>query len=525
MALAPTTASVATDLASLPIVTGYAKSSVSGYNVSTVDVTVSALQTTVAPNKYYNYTIVDQIAWQAEGAPAISATDYLFSQVGLTTTQKTAGTVAVSTQNGPGATPTAANNMIVLASDATHVLLGYFSQGNGTYQTYYLISNTTQNSAVSADFPAGATLTYSNTSFPTLAAFTSTFSPACYQAGTCLRTEHGETAVEDLRVGDLMAVLEGSQIVMKPVIWIGHRRIEIASLAEPALALPIRIKRDAFAEGMPVRDLLVSPDHAIFVDGVLIPAKLLVNGGSIAQDASFQRVHYFHVELEQHGVLLAEGLPAESFLDCGNRHSFENSGNTIALRPEIVLDRDVAGAAHAFCHRMAEDVATVRPVWVRLAERSAELGFAAPAPVTTTDPGLLVLAAGRELKPVSCDDGRFVFVLPAGATDVSLVSRSATPGELQPWLADRRRLGVAIGRIGLRSGDEWTDIALDGPDLGRGWWAMEQSGRKAWRWTNGRACLAMPEGGSADRMLEVQVTSGMEYVLEAGLDDAFLRAA
>lgn len=514
---APTTVTVAAELAAIPLVAGYAKASVSGYDVSTVDVTPSAVQTTVSGVSYYNYTINSQLVWQAEGAPTTPATDYLFTQAGLSTLQKNHSLISVSTQNGVGAVPTAPNNMTVLASNANYVLLGFFSIGSGAYSTYYLISKTTQNSTVAADFPSGVTLTYNSTAF-------SVPSPACYQAGTHLRTELGETRVEDLRVGDRVAVIEGSETVLKPVVWIGHRRLEIASYRDPAMVLPVRIRRDAFAAGMPARDLLVSPDHAIFVDGVLVQAKSLVNGGSIVQDDSFQRVHYYHVELEHHAVLLAEGLPAESYLDCGNRGSFENGGNTIALRPDFALDCNAAAAPHAFCHPMAEDAATVRPTWTRLAGRSSALGFAAPAPVTLTDPALRLLAGGRELKAVSSDNGRFVFVLPADAAEVELLSRSAAPSDRQPWLADHRRLGVSVSRIGLRSGAEWTDIALDGPELGQGWWTMELSGQKAWRWTDGRAQIALPTGVAFGRMLEVQVLGCMEYAEPASVEVG-LRAA
>src|SRR5262249_2754411 len=68
--------------------------------------------------------------------------------------------------------------------------------------------------------------------------------------------------------------------------------------------------------------------------GVLIPVKHLVNGTTVVQVA-VGRVVYYHVELPQHDVLLAEGLPAESYLDTGDRRNFANGGGAVLLHPDL----------------------------------------------------------------------------------------------------------------------------------------------------------------------------------------------
>jgi hypothetical protein len=105
---------------------------------------------------------------------------------------------------------------------------------------------------------------------------------------------------------------------------------------EPAKVWPVRIAAGAFAEGQPLRDLLLSPDHAVFVGGVLIPVKYLINGRSIAQ-IPVERITYYHVELPRHDVLLAEGLPVESYLDTGNRSSFANGGTLVQAHADFAL--------------------------------------------------------------------------------------------------------------------------------------------------------------------------------------------
>jgi hypothetical protein len=157
---------------------------------------------------------------------------------------------------------------------------------------------------------------------------------ACFAAGTHILTVDGEVPVESLRPGDHVITLVDGDSRPVPIVWIGHRMVDLAAHPDPGTVVPIRIRRDAFAAGVPHRDLLISPDHAIFTDGVLIPAKLLVNGTTIAPERGWQRVSYFHVELHRHAILLAEGLTAESYLDTGNRGAFANTGRAIALHPD-----------------------------------------------------------------------------------------------------------------------------------------------------------------------------------------------
>ena len=148
---------------------------------------------------------------------------------------------------------------------------------------------------------------------------------ACFAAGTRIATGHGEVAVEALSIGDCVRTVPGNRC--EPVIWTGHRRIDCGRHPEPSRVRPVRISAGAFGAGLPRRDLLLSPDHAVFVDGVLIPVKHLINRRTIRQVA-VRAVTYFHVELRRHAVILAEGLPAESYLDTGNRSSFAHGDVT-----------------------------------------------------------------------------------------------------------------------------------------------------------------------------------------------------
>jgi hypothetical protein len=142
----------------------------------------------------------------------------------------------------------------------------------------------------------------------------------CFCAGTRIATPDGATAVEDLRPGDMVRTASG----IKPVRWIGESPVA-TRFADPLRALPIRICAGALGRGLPRRDLLLSPDHAIFLAGILVQAGALVNGETIFRDKNVPpRFTYYHVELATHELLLAEGVLAESFVDNVDRMHFAN---------------------------------------------------------------------------------------------------------------------------------------------------------------------------------------------------------
>ena len=118
------------------------------------------------------------------------------------------------------------------------------------------------------------------------------------------------------------------------ITWIGHRRVDCVRHADPASILPIRIAPGAFAPGQPARDLLLSPDHAVYFDGVLIPIKYLLNSDTVHR-VPVREVTYFHIELEQHDIVLADGLPVESYLDTGSCTAFANGGGAIQVHPSF----------------------------------------------------------------------------------------------------------------------------------------------------------------------------------------------
>jgi len=156
----------------------------------------------------------------------------------------------------------------------------------------------------------------------------------CFAAGTRIATHDGEVAVEALRAGDrVLTVLGGTPA---PIIWIGQRHVDCTRHPNPAQVWPVRVQAGAFGHALPHRDLLLSPDHAVYVNGVLIPVKYLINDTTIAQVQS-AAVTYWHLELPRHDVVLAEGLPAESFLDMKDGSNYANRPGPVRLFADFTV--------------------------------------------------------------------------------------------------------------------------------------------------------------------------------------------
>ena len=144
----------------------------------------------------------------------------------------------------------------------------------------------------------------------------------CYCRGTLIRSRCGEVPVEALTIGDKVLTKSGEE---RPIRWIGRRSYGGRFTIGRKDVLPICIKANALDNRVPERDLWLSPHHALYLDGMLIEAKDLVNGVSIVQADRVEKVEYFHIELETHDVIIAEGALAESFIDDDCRGMFSNA--------------------------------------------------------------------------------------------------------------------------------------------------------------------------------------------------------
>ncbi|GAB4065413.1 hypothetical protein GCM10028812_08900 [Ancylobacter sonchi] len=339
-------------------------------------------------------------------------------------------------------------------------------------------------------------------------ASTGTVGYACFLIGTRIATPDGEVAVENLKAGDLVLTHDGRAVAVK---WLGRRTLRARTIPEDKRveAMPIRIRKGALGNGLPVRELVVSPQHHMYLDGALVPAVLLVNGKTIVQDFAMETIQYFHVELDRFDVILAEGAPTESYLDTGNRAMFEGENRTVTqLRPSFQEERrEQVRQARAECgFEVLRNGPRLNKLRRRLFAKAESLtGFTRQA-----DSRLRALCDGVEIRP-EIADGRFRFTLPAvPAEGVRLLSRAVT---LRDGLDNATRsldvVGVGVTGIELRDAHTVRMVALDAAELS-GFHAphAHQGGER--RWTSKQAELpaSLFAGLSGPVTLTLTVDSG-----------------
>ncbi|WP_416916091.1 MAG: Hint domain-containing protein [Roseicyclus sp.] len=193
-------------------------------------------------------------------------------------------------------------------------LEGFSAAGDPVFRLsrrYYLVSNSPLTDGANIGFTTTGTYAF------------------CFAPGTGIATPAGEVAVERLSIGDPILTADGRSV---PVRWIGRQTL--SKLFAGDRARPVLIRAGALGQGLPHRDLTVTADHGMILDGFVINAGALVNGTTITRLPLSDlpaRVTYYHVETAAHDVILAHGAPTETFVSYAGRAAFDNHAEYLAL--------------------------------------------------------------------------------------------------------------------------------------------------------------------------------------------------
>ncbi|MEE8663027.1 MAG: Hint domain-containing protein [Acetobacter sp.] len=335
----------------------------------------------------------------------------------------------------------------------------------------------------------------------------------CFLAGSLIRTPNGDIAVENIRIGDEVIAFDwiNNAEITRKVVWVGEKKISVnPNLFDDEAGYPVRVLKDAISDGVPYKDMLITPEHCLFFEDKFVPVRMLVNGRSIFYDKTITSYKYYHIETEQHSVIWADGMLSESYLDTGNRVSFKQHGKVAFIGTSSTQSwLSDAGATLSVSREKVE------PLFRQIEMRATQSGVASMtmASVLTTESDLhLVTDKGQIIRKARDINGHAVFMIPSGVNSVNFVSRTSRPSDtIGPFVDDRRHLGVLVGEIILFDSKETYRINVHLTDATLTGWDVQESANC--RWTNGNAILPLRERqpGSVG-MLSVLILAAGPYL-------------
>jgi hypothetical protein len=325
---------------------------------------------------------------------------------------------------------------------------------------------------------------------------TGTVGVLCFLGGTLIATPEGEVPVQQLAVGNSVLTLRGEA---RRIVWVGAGRV-LATRGRRNAATPVIVRKGALADNVPHRDIQVTKGHSLYIDDVLIPVEYLVNHRSILWDDHAQEVKLYHIELATHDVLRANGAPAESYRDDGNRWLFWNANSGWGLPPQEPCAPVLTGGP------------VVDAVWRRLLERT---GPRRSLPLTE-DADLHMLVDGQRLDAAERVGEVHVFHLSTVPSALHIVSRAAAPAELG-LARDPRVLGVALRRLVVRKGTRFRVTEAKDDRLMDGFHGFEAD--NGIRWTDGDATVPVDLFDGFTGPLELVLCLGgtTSYVVEGNI--------
>ncbi|WP_050798371.1 Hint domain-containing protein [Commensalibacter intestini] len=338
----------------------------------------------------------------------------------------------------------------------------------------------------------------------------------CFLAGTMIETPDGLCAVENITIGDLVMTYDPQtqKKIARPITWVGHKNKTVnTNLTKDDAGYPVRVLKNALADNIPNKDLLITSEHCLFFDGKFIPVRMLVNGYSIFYDTTIKNYDYYHIETQKHSIIIADGTLTESYLDTGNRHVFNIDQKIIQVYLNKVKSWNDAAAPLTVSKECVEPIYQniVRRIQCHTLKNQND-----DLEITKDDDLHLITNQGIVItkKTISADK-KVTFTIPATTTGVWIISRSSRPCDvIGSFIDDRRYLGVLVGEVQLNYGTQSHNINTHLTEISLSGWDIQET--VPCRWTNGKAFLPIcktPHSKLKQKTLTLQILSDHSYII------------
>jgi len=323
----------------------------------------------------------------------------------------------------------------------------------------------------------------------------------CFLAGVEIETPSGVKLVENLKVNDEIFTLKNNKKIIQKITRVFSKKTIVKNKDQ----FPIRILKSAISDNVPHKDLLITPEHCLFIQGSFIPARMLVNGSSIIQDTSFNSYKFYHIETAEHSIVTADGMLTESYLDTSTQVN-----SYLSIKGTKTWEEDAIAPLNT-----SRDF--VEPIYKELEKRAQQKGLvdSRPKNILATDPNVfLTTYEDKKLLPLYTKDNCIAFRLPPGVEHVTLHSRSSRPSDIVgPFVDDRRYLGVLINSVTLSDINETSNIDTYLKIENLPGWSIQED--KNSRWTLGCAELPLKKRNTTTfGILRISILRGGPYILE-----------
>jgi len=342
-------------------------------------------------------------------------------------------------------------------------------------------------------------------------------SPACFLEKTLILIDGKYIPIEYIYNSEEKIKITNINGEKLDIIWVGKSRCNVRNhLPDDEAGYPVRILKEAISDGVPFKDMLITAEHCLFFDGQFVPARMLVNGRSIFFDKSITSYDYYHIETEDHSVIMADGMLTESYLDTGNRSTFFQKGNVVSIGSSRNLSWDDAAVPLTVSRE------TIEPLFRKIENRADKAGFAIHTearPLTNESNLHLTTDTGAVIRPTRQNNGRVMFMIPSGVESVRIVSNASRPCDvIGPFIDDRRSLGVLVGTVTLFESNRTRTLTDHLHDAQLSGWNNVEEGTI--RWTRGNALLSLGERApGALALMAIEVRAAGPYVLDEAISE------